>query len=532
MTSYGFGSLRPSLAAAALGTTALAMATFGAAAQGEDALIVDTAFQLKTADPARAYEPTASLFMNAVYETLVTYEDGDLTTLKPGIASLPEISEDGTTFTFTLNPNATFSDGSPVTVEDVVFSLRRMQNVKGPASRFIEGATIEAGEGEGEVVLTTPEPDPAFPAKLTYPALAILNADVLREEGGTDAEDAATADTADAFLNTTSVGTGPYVLTTFDMASEVVLERNENYYGEPAPYDRIILRNVSNSAQRMNISRGISDIALDIRPDQIASLGDGVEVISTPGSDTAFVFLNQDPEVSDVSVNPDIVEAVRYGIDYDSLLEIAGEGAGRPGSIVPSILSGSLSPAEAVEQDVERARAAVERSNLDNLTLEMAYASDIAKHGISFGDLATAIQEDLAEIGITVDLVPQPVATNLDAYRAGTLPMSVQWWGPAYPDPSYYLFFNPGELVGLRAGWPEGSVPAVTDAAQAATDVVDPARRSELYREWQRVLMAEGPYVPLFQPPFTLVHASDVEGVAYLPTWTVDLAAVRPATSE
>src|SRR6056297_1179162 len=151
------GWMRMSLAAAALGTTALAPA-----AHAQDALIVDTVFQLKTADPARAYEPTASLFMNSVYETLVTYENGDLTTLEPGIAGLPEISEDGTVFTFTLNPEASFSDGSPVTAEDVVFSLRRMQNVKGPASRFIEGVTIEGGEGE--VVLTTPAPDPAFPA--------------------------------------------------------------------------------------------------------------------------------------------------------------------------------------------------------------------------------------------------------------------------------------------------------------------------------------------------------------------------------
>jgi peptide/nickel transport system substrate-binding protein len=160
----------------------------------------------------------------------------------------------------------------------------------------------------------------------------------------------------------------------------------------------------------------------------------------------------------------------------------------------------------------------------------MPYASDIAKHGISFGDLGAAIKDDLAEIGITVELVPQPVSTNLDVYRAGTLPMSVQWWGPAYPDPSYYLFFNPGELVGLRVGWPEGAAPAVTEAAERAQDAVDPDVRPDLYRDWQRVLMDEGPYVPLFQPPFTLVHSSEIENVHYLPTWTVDLAAVRPAS--
>ncbi len=523
---------KPRLMHASLIAAALGIGMPATSALAIDNLIVDSAFQLKTADPARAYEPTASLFMNAVYETLVTYENGDLTTLEPGLAELPTVSEDGTVFTFQLKEGTTFSDGSPVTVDDVVFSLRRLQNIKGPASRFLEGVMIEPGQNEGEVVLTTPAPDPAFPTKLTYPALAIMNADVLREQGGTDAADAAQTDTADVYLATASAGSGPYVLTKFDLVSEVVLERNENYYGEPAPFEQIIIRNVSNSAQRMNVSRGVSHIALDIRPDQLPSLGDDVNVISTPGSDIAFIFLNRDPDVSEASVNPDFIEAVRYGIDYEGLLEIAGEGAGRPGGIVPSILPGTLPPSEAVNRDLERAKAALERSGVESPTIEMVYASDIAKHGISFGDIGAKVQADLAEVGIEVELVPQPVATNLDDYRAGTLPMSVQWWGPAYPDPSYYLLFNPGQLVGLRVGWPEASDPEFEAIAAETEAAIVPAERLGLYQDWQRALLATGPYIPLFQPPFTLVSSKLVENVEYLPTWTVDLAAVRPATAD
>lgn len=511
--------------------SAIGVAGIAGSAAAEEQLVVDTVFQLKTADPARAFEPTASLFMHTVYETLVTFDGGDVTRLVPGLAGLPTVNEDATVFTFALDPDARFSDGTQVTADDVVFSLTRLQTVKGTASFMIRDVVFEVGEAEGEIVVTTPSSDPGFPAKLTYPALSIMNADLLRENGGSNAEDAAQTDTADQFLATASAGSGPYVLAKYDPVSEVVLERNDNHWGEPAAFDRIIIRNVANSAQRMNISRAVSDIAIDLRPDQIAALGDEVNVISAAGSDTAFVFTNRNPEVSEVAANPDFTEAVRYAIDYEGMLDLLGAGAGRAGGIVPSILMGTLDGAEAVERDLDRARAALERLGVESPTVNMAYASDIAKHGISFGDIGAKIQSDLAEVGITVNLVPEPVATNLDGYRAGTLEMSVQWFGPAYPDPSYYDLFNPGRVVGLRAGWPEGSSPEIESAAAAAGAAVDPAVRPGLYEDWQRVLMQSGPYVPLFQPPTTIVSTGAVENVIFNPTWTVDLDSVTPASN-
>src|SRR5690554_2040735 len=107
----------------------LASVSMTALVQAQETLIVDTVFQLKTADPARSFEPTASLIMHAVYETLLTFPDGDATNVIPGLAELPEASGDATTFTFTLRDGAAFGDGSAVTVDDVLFSLNRAKNV-------------------------------------------------------------------------------------------------------------------------------------------------------------------------------------------------------------------------------------------------------------------------------------------------------------------------------------------------------------------------------------------------------------------
>lgn len=500
-------------------------------AQAQETLIVDTVFQLKTADPARSFEPTAALWLHAVYENLVTFTDGDTTAVKPGLAELPVISEDAQTFTFKLREGAKFSDGSPVTVDDVVFSLNRAINVKGNAAYILAGLTVAAGSEPNTIVITTAAPDPALPARLTYPSFAIVNADVARENGASDSAEAAQTDTADTYLATASLGSGPYVLSKFDMASEVVLTKNENYWGDAPAFDQIVLRNTANAAQQMNIMRNVSQIAVDLRPDQVGSLGPNANVISQPGSDMGWVFLNANPEVSEVSSNPKIVEAVRYGIDFEGVRAIAGESAGRPGGIIPSIILGTLPSEEAPVRDVERAKAAVAASGIANPTLNMAYASDIAKHGISFGDIGAKIQADLAEIGITVNLVPQPVATNLDAYRGGTLEFSVQWWGASFPDPVGYIPFTPGLLVGLRAGWPAGSDATIEEISSRAAVVIDPTERAAVYQEFQRALNTSSPFIPLFQPPTTLVSTTAVENVKYNPTWTVDLTEVRPAAN-
>jgi peptide/nickel transport system substrate-binding protein len=107
--------------------------------------------------------------------------------------------------------------------------------------------------------------------------------------------------------------------------------------------------------------------------------------------------------------------------------------------------------------------------------------------------------------------------------------MGIAWWGPAFPDPSYYLAFNPGQLVGLRSGWDDGKAEAIEALAMQASQAVVQEERDAVYREWQMAMNEGGPFIPLFQPPTTIVSSKEITGVAFHPTWTVDLAEVRPA---
>jgi peptide/nickel transport system substrate-binding protein len=157
---------------------------------------------------------------------------------------------------------------------------------------------------------------------------------------------------------------------------------------------------------------------------------------------------------------------------------------------------------------------------------KLAYPSDLTLNGLSFQTLAERLQSQLAAGGIAVDLAPAPVATELDNYRNGKEQMGLWYWGPDFPDPSNYLAFAPGGLIGKRANWPATAAPDIDTVATTAGATVDTAQRDAIYQQFQEKLNASGPFIPLVQPPSNIVTATSVTGAAYNPIWTVDVGAI------
>ncbi|WP_205781331.1 ABC transporter substrate-binding protein [Planctomonas deserti] len=488
---------------------------------GNGTLVVDASFDLATADPNREYETTGSIVAKALYETLLTFEGDDVTEPVAGLADF-EMSEDDRVLTLTMESGHTFSDGSEVTVDDAVFSLQRVQGIAGNPSFLLEGVTVEK-TSDTTLTLTSETPNPALPFILPNPALSVVNQEVVEENGGSaDASDA-----AEDFLNGTSAGSGPYILDSYDANAEVVFTANPEYSGDAPAYERVVLRNVPGETQQLNVQAGESQIALDLNPDQAAGLDeDAVTLISGASRYVIFLFLNQSEGVSPVTSNPDFLRAVKLGIDYDSIVDLAGEGSVRPGGFIPSLFNGALTADQGNQQDVEAAKEALAASGYAGEEVQLNFPNDITVQGLSLQSVAESVQAQLAEIGVNVSLAPAPVATELDAYRNGTEQIGLWYWGPDFPDPSNYLAFTPGELVGLRAGWTADADPAVkslADAARAATG----DERAAAYEELQVAQNESGPFIPLLQPAQNVATAKSVTSVALNPVWTIDLGATK-----
>ena len=137
-------------ASLAVGVTLVAAATafLSASAWSADAqtdtLVVDRSFEIRTADPQRAFEPTASIVNRAMYDTLLTFKGGDVSRPLPMAAQSFRASRDAKTYTFQLRRDVRFADGTPMTAADVVFSFRRLINLKGNPSFLLAGVKTSA----------------------------------------------------------------------------------------------------------------------------------------------------------------------------------------------------------------------------------------------------------------------------------------------------------------------------------------------------------------------------------------------------
>ena len=488
----------------ALSTSALLLGTVAAlpaSAQSTSGrtLIIDNSFVLVTADPGHVYEQTGNLIDNATYDTLLTYANGGFQNVVPELATSYQTLNGGRKYVFHLNPKAKFSDGTPVTSADVAWSLTRMVNLKGNPAFLLAGETIST-DGPETVVMTSSAPNPAIPYILPNPACGILNMKVVEAHGGTDAANAATKDTAENWLDDNSAGSGPYVIKSFSTTSQVVLDANPNYWGPKAAYSTVVLRNTATSAvERLDVQRGVNEIAIDLDPSQAKGMTN-VQIHAGPSPNVLFIFANDNPKVSKISSNHDFQKALRYGIDYAGMLELAGTGAVQSPGVIPTVLLGSLPSSADPKYDLAQAKSWLAKSGLGHPSIKLTYPTGITVNGLSFDDAAARLEQYLDQIGINVTLQPQSLQVGLQTYRAGTEALGLWYWGPDYPDPQDYLVFGPGQLVGLRAGWPTSdsatSAPAVAAIAKQAATTTGVSARQAIFEKFQNAVNKDGPVHP------------------------------------
>jgi peptide/nickel transport system substrate-binding protein len=518
-------------AAAAYGATSVRSGATHASATGT--LVIDRSFEIKTADPQRAFEPTAAIVDRGIYDTLLTYRGSDVAHPVPLLAQTYTASKDAKTFVFTLRKNVHFADGTPLTSADVVFSFRRLINLKGNPSFLLAGVKVSA-RGKYGVVLKSATPNAALPAILANTSLGVVNSKLVRQHGGTDAANAAKADKAEKWLNSPAsvgAGSGPYVLKSYSVTSQITLGPNPRYWGAKKPiWSSVVIRNMIAATQLINVQRGSHEVAIDLSSQQAQSIARNkrLKVVLTPSTWVFWLFANNNPSISNITPNKHFQTGVRYALDYRSVVGVAGPGAIQAPGIIPNMFLGSLPQSSRVNQDVAKAKAELNASGVGNTKLSLEFPSDLTINGVPFATLAQKVQANLQSAGLNVELSGAPVGTWLQKYRDGKMAFGLSLWGPDYPDPADYLAFLPGELVGVRAGWQKGSDPALEALGARARVATDVKTRTTLYRQIQQRLNAVGPFFPLIQPTQVFVATADLKNAVFHPVYQIDVTQAAP----
>lgn len=479
-----------------------------------------------TLDPGYVYEKYPPLIVNACYENLFKFYSNDGAP-EPCLADTYEFSDDGLTLTVKLKDGIRFASGNPMTSADVAFSINRCKNLQGNPSFICD--TIDSIETPDDqtVVFHLTQQDSAIISKLTYCSLAVLDSQVVKENGGTDAEDASTADTAQAYLDTTSAGSGMYVMTSYIPDEQVVLEKNTNYWGETPNIDKFIIQiQPDSNTQMMTLSTGDIDVAMNMTDDTMAEIegSDNIQIINGATKTVGFVMMNMNETYGGPVSNPLVQQAIRKAIDYAGIQTICGQGTITPYDIIQVGFMGSKGERPTDYTDLDEAKALLaEAGYADGFDVDLTVC-DLDMEGILLTDLAQKIKDDLAQVGINVNIVSQPWAAGYgDAYRDGTLGFTVMYWGTDYNDPNVQIEFLPGKSVGLRAGWTEEMDPELAALYEDTMSATDNDDRIAVLGDIQDRMYENGPFIMVAQAPAHIAYNTRLDGVQISDPYALDL---------
>ncbi|HEV2440384.1 MAG TPA: ABC transporter substrate-binding protein [bacterium] len=504
-----------------------------AAVSSRDTLVVAPSYVIRSLDPGRTLEPLGEMICHAAYDALVTLNGEDLSNPRPHLATSWTVTGGGRLYTFALRRDVRFASGNPLTSADVKWSFERVMNLKSNPAFFLDNVDAVTTPDPYTVVLRLREPQPSIVPILSNGALGVVDSKAAITQGADAGPDAKDRDRAEGYLNTHSLGSGAFILESHTPNQEVVLVRNPRHWRGAPSIARVVIKNIPEaSTQALQLERADLDVAtgLGLSNAQTLSRVPSVTIKNSQIAASFVMMVNMDPQLSGSLANPKIVQAIRYALDYEGILKIAGPGAGRMAGVIPNNLAGALDPREAFKTDRDRAKALVRESGIASPRGRMNYASDQTSFGIQYPILAQKLQADLAAAGITVDLNGLPGAVALGEYRAGRAPALFGGYVADYPDATDFLVYLPGRLVGKRLRWPATANAAAGELAHwgdQAEQEGDARTRVALLQKVQRRLLEIGPYIPLFTPALPWGYRVDLRGVTFNSVWGIDCFTIR-----
>ena len=444
----------------------------------KDTLIVGNSSEPTVLDPPNQQNTPAGLINVNIYDGLVR-QDNETGEIVPCLAESWE-QVDEYTMRFYLRDDVYFHDGSKFTAEDVKFTFDRGAEAPMKAMIFdpfdpaktniIDEYTIELGTKE------------VFPPMLTY---LTNNATLIVSKSAVEAAG------SDDVYGRNPVGTGAYKFVEWIAGDRVILERNEDYWGELPEFKNLIIRTISDDTTRaMALENGEIDIAFRLAPAQVETLStsETAEVISFPGYTVEYCGLNSAYEpLSDKRVR----QALRYAVDMDTISELAyGEGTPADGPFMPTI--SSYVPADddqKYEQNIEKAKELLKEAGYENgFDLEL-----LINESQSRLTMAEMLRNAWSAIGINTTIRTLEFSSLVSAVYEGTAQAFILGFIAGGNDGEFFkdMFYTGKD----GATWINYSNPEVDELFDLASSEMDTETRNNYFAEIQDILRDDMPWL-------------------------------------
>ncbi len=412
--------------------------------------------------------------------------------LQPALAKSWEQTSP-TTYVYTLRDDAMFSDGVPVTIDDVIYSIGMAQDRKiSPNIAYYWANTKSVDKtADNQVTITLKSPDVAFEwGPCAANALWVTSQEFVESNNGEIGTP-----------STLIYGTGPYKVTAFEPDSMVELERVDTWWGGSAPVKTVRIDFIPEEATRqLARQQGDIDMAINISLDQAQAWEDteATSVLFAPNrSYVGIDFYVKAPPFDDIHVR----RAIAYACDRTAYVEqlLDGHGEAATALTTPEQVEGVYGPEGAREAlsvvldlpyDLEAAKAELAQSKVpDGFTTKVGISNSAPQVSAAFQVLKQAVEP----LGIIIEIDEMPVEQWYDTIGSKD-------WGLAYMDYTSTTG-DPAEMSSWFLG-PYGPAGYTNDEVTALMDKVmketDPKKRADTLIEAQRVAMEDIPYIPLW----------------------------------
>lgn len=444
---------------------------------GRDSLVVAMAGNPVSLDPQGSNDSASAQIHRQIYETLILQTEQ--LELVPALATAWRQIDD-LTFEFDLKPGVKFHNGETLTASDVKFTLERalvsprISHIVGP----IDKDTITVVD-DLTIRFSTTMPFAPILAHLAHPAMGILNEKAVTEAG----ED----------FGTNPVGTGPFKFVSWNFDEKVTLERFEEYHDTKALLREVVFRIIpDNTVRTVELETGGADIAFGIQPTDISRVDQdpNLTLVRNPNLSMSYVGFNaQKAPFNDVRVR----QAINLAIDMQAVVNVVFRGVGAPakGPLGPNVFGANL---ELEEWGFDQARA---RALLAEAGFADGFTTTIwTNNNAQRVQIAEIVQEQLAQVGITVEIVEVEWTKYLADTAAGLHDMFILGWTTVTADADYGLFplFHSTQKgdPGNRTFYSNAAVDVLLDLGRSTTNE---AVRLAAYKEAQVIIRNDAPWI-------------------------------------
>ncbi|HVW93244.1 MAG TPA: ABC transporter substrate-binding protein [Devosia sp.] len=501
MARAGLAALALAAATTAL-TPALAEATTLQMAWSQDATGLD---------PHKQTAFSSIRLLELIYEPLVR-SDASLNTI-PAIAKSWTFSPDGKTLTFQLDPNAKFSDGTPVTPADVKASFNRVLDEKTSAAsraNFLSIASIDTPD-DHTVTFNLSQPDVPILSAMTSINAAIVPASAI----------------ANNTLGTKAVGSGPFELKEWQPNAKEVLVANPNWAGGKTGVDEIDVSVLPDETAILAAMRaGKIDFALMNDP-LVATLVDKepkLQLNREPGLNYHVLQLNPSRKPMD---NLLVRQAISCAVDRQAVLDTSSLGEGKvTGPLTIPAFASDPSTLFCYKQDVAKAKDLMKQAGLENGFSATVIAAT-GEPPTAASD-AQVLQSQLAAIGIKLNIQMMELNVYVDRWLKGDFDMAVaENGGRSDPYTMYVRYWTKtGNLLKV-SNYVDDTLDSLMQQGRAETD---PAKRKVIFQQFEKHLAEMSPWIWLYAANNYTAQQKYVKG--FVPTPAGSLFGLSKVTVE